>query len=672
LIGVEPLTRITYRDPATGQPRTQATLRRESLVDYENHLLPWQRAHTSALHAPGVGLGLEVRATQAGAGVRVLPGVAVTAGGDHIVLAPGGSAIFGGGRLPVTGDGALVPTAGLSGTHVLTIAAAETADERNFDGEARKVADHTPRLSLRPAATPLDDRSEVVLAEVTIAGGAVAGLGVGGRRQSGGQFTLSRPVPSAAGADLATGSVEVARLRPAATGLEIAVTSPGSLTIAADGLSVRGRTDVAALTLDPATGHLGIGRAAPRTSLDVAGSLAVDGRIGIGTADPRARLEVQGDVLVAGPLSVTSTLSVTGALTVDKITPTGALEVAKGLRVTGGSLDAEQGLRVTGPLSVAGTFSITGGALAVDKITPTETLEVAKGVKVTGAVSGTSSAGPGMSGESSTGPGVSARSVSGDGIEVATTSGTAVNVRSSTGAGVWVEAPRGPGVAAGTTDLTAVTGISINGVGVRGQSTNSYGLQGVGSIGITAKGSSLAGFFSGDVQVTGTLSKAGGSFKIDHPLDPENRYLTHSFVESSEMKNVYDGVVTLDAAGQATVELSTWFEALNETFRYQLTPIGAPAPNLHIGRSLADNRFTIAGGDPQMEVCWQVTGVRRDAWALAHPVVVEEDKAPEDLGYYLHPEVLGKAAEQSLASVHFTDQPGSPDQTGTASQAYES
>jgi len=45
----------------------------------------------------------------------------------------------------------------------------------------------------------------------------------------------------------------------------------------------------------------------------------------------------------------------------------------------------------------------------------------------------------------------------------------------------------------------------------------------------------FAGRFVGDVEVTGSLSKGGGSFKIDHPLDPENKYLYHSFVESPDM-----------------------------------------------------------------------------------------------------------------------------------------
>jgi hypothetical protein len=91
-----------------------------------------------------------------------------------------------------------------------------------------------------------------------------------------------------------------------------------------------------------------------------------------------------------------------------------------------------------------------------------------------------------------------------------------------------------------------------------------------------------AGRFLGSVYISGTLTNPGGGSGIDHPLDPANKYLHHSFVESPDMKNIYDGVVVLNAKGEAVVKLPTWFGALNKDFRYQLTPIGAPGPNLYI------------------------------------------------------------------------------------------
>jgi hypothetical protein len=136
----------------------------------------------------------------------------------------------------------------------------------------------------------------------------------------------------------------------------------------------------------------------------------------------------------------------------------------------------------------------------------------------------------------------------------------------------------------------------------------------------------------GDLHVGGTLSKASGSFRIDHPLDPRNKYLSHSFVESPDMKNVYDGVVVLDAEGGAVVSLPAWFQALNADYRYQLTALGAPAPGLYVAAEIADNQFRIAGGRPGGRVSWQVTGIRHDAWANTHRIVVEEDKPAAEQG----------------------------------------
>ena len=152
----------------------------------------------------------------------------------------------------------------------------------------------------------------------------------------------------------------------------------------------------------------------------------------------------------------------------------------------------------------------------------------------------------------------------------------------------------------------------------------------------------------GDVYVHGNVTKSGGSFKIDHPLDPANKYLYHSFVESPDMKNIYDGVVTLDAGGQATVTLPQWFEALNKDFRYQLTAIGSPGPNLYIASKISGNSFVIAGGTAGMEISWQVTGTRQDSWANAHRIPIEEEKSAAEKGHYEHPELFGQPESQSI------------------------
>lgn len=168
------------------------------------------------------------------------------------------------------------------------------------------------------------------------------------------------------------------------------------------------------------------------------------------------------------------------------------------------------------------------------------------------------------------------------------------------------------------------------------------------SVSSSTSGDVWAGVFNGDVAVYGTLSKSGGSFKIDHPLDPENKYLQHSFVESPDMMNVYNGNVLLDENGEAWVELPEYFEALNRDFRYQLTCIGGFAP-VYIAEKIEGNRFRIAGGVPDLEVSWQVTGVRQDAWAEANPIEVEVEKDETEKGAYLYPELYGQDQRRSVA-----------------------
>jgi hypothetical protein len=164
----------------------------------------------------------------------------------------------------------------------------------------------------------------------------------------------------------------------------------------------------------------------------------------------------------------------------------------------------------------------------------------------------------------------------------------------------------------------------------------------------SSSASSYAGIFVGNVSISGNLAKSSGSFKIDHPLDPANKYLYHSFVESPDMKNIYDGVVTLDNNGAALVTMPEWFDALNQDFRYQLTAIGAPGPNLYIAQEIAGNSFKIAGGTAGMKVSWQVTGIRHDAYARAHRIPVEQNKTAEERGTYIHPELYGKPASLGL------------------------
>lgn len=225
--------------------------------------------------------------------------------------------------------------------------------------------------------------------------------------------------------------------------------------------------------------------------------------------------------------------------------------------------------------------------------------------------------------------------------------------------------------------------------GVYGEATGghssrtSYGVFGlgqgngfnVGVFGTAGSGTTnWAGFFSGNVNVTGTLSKGGGTFRIDHPLDPENMLLYHSFVESPDMMNVYNGNITTDESGYATVELPQYFEALNRDFRYQLTVIDedddGTFAQVKVVRGVENNRFRIRSSAPGVRVSWQVTGIRRDAFAEANRVRVEVPKSDTERGRYVHPEAFGLPAERGM-DYHRPPQPEAPPVVGAAVQPTE-
>jgi hypothetical protein len=269
-----------------------------------------------------------------------------------------------------------------------------------------------------------------------------------------------------------------------------------------------------------------------------------------------------------------------------------------------------------------------------------------EGVGVTGSNDATGNYGRlgtanfGVYGYSSTDTGVYGQSSIGDGVYGYSSAYNGRGVYGYSSGGLsW-------GVYGESSGAFGVYGLSTlnNGTGVKGvadSGTNAFGVWGASSSG-------YAGYFSGKVEVTGNFHVSGvKNFKIDHPLDPEHKYLYHASVESPDMMNIYNGNVVLDEHGEAWVELPGWFEALNRDFRYQLTCIGGFAP-VYIAEEIQNNRFKIAGGKPGMKVSWQVTGIRQDPWAQAHPSPVEEVKPLEEQGTYLHPELYGQPEEKSV------------------------
>ncbi len=226
------------------------------------------------------------------------------------------------------------------------------------------------------------------------------------------------------------------------------------------------------------------------------------------------------------------------------------------------------------------------------------------------------------------------------------TSGIAVNAiaTGSNGIGVMATSPyygvyvKGAPNTAFYNEPSAMTGVYAQGTQIAGDFNG--GTWGVYAQGTTygvygsASGSGTYGVYcEGDMKVTGTINPAAAVLQIDHPQAPERKWLSQSLVSSGEALNVQSGTVTLGANGQATVQLPSYFSALTETadLRYQLTPIGAQFTP-YVAQEVERDRFRIAGGVSGQKVSWQVSGVRRDDYATAHPLRVETRKSKAEIG----------------------------------------
>jgi hypothetical protein len=195
---------------------------------------------------------------------------------------------------------------------------------------------------------------------------------------------------------------------------------------------------------------------------------------------------------------------------------------------------------------------------------------------------------------------------------------------------------------------TGVQGVSgaTNGTGVMGRAEG-----GALAFGVWGRSSSgWAGYFSGDVQVTGTLGSSAAAFTVDHPQDPAGRLLSQAYVASDEMLSTYSGNVRTGGDGRATVTLPGYVASLNEDFRYQLTVIGGFAQAI-VAQKVRDGRFVIRTSEPGVEVSWQVTGVRADAYARRNPFRAERAKKGALAGRFLRPDLHGRPDGQDVTAV---------------------
>jgi len=346
-----------------------------------------------------------------------------------------------------------------------------------------------------------------------------------------------------------------------------------------------------------------------------------------------------------------------------------------------GAADATSG-QVYGVVGVSN--STTAGAAAVNGYEPATTGAIygvygstpsTSGTGVGGVATATSGNTAGVYGQSSslsgagvlgtntattgTGSGVSGFTSSSEngangvyGQATATAGGTfGVHGVSSSSSGVGVGGSSPNIAVAGSNQACSSSGCTIH-TGIAGQFVTATGgtiLQGFSGSSLSALTQVFSVDAAGNLTISGKLTKGSGSFKIDHPLDPANKYLSHSFVESPDMMNVYNGNITTDSRGLATVVLPEYFEALNRDFRYQLTVIGQFAQAI-VKQEIRSNSFTIRTSKPLVKVSWQVTGIRHDAYADAYRIPVEEDKPSQEQGHFLHPELFGASEQQAIGA----------------------
>lgn len=185
----------------------------------------------------------------------------------------------------------------------------------------------------------------------------------------------------------------------------------------------------------------------------------------------------------------------------------------------------------------------------------------------------------------------------------------------------------------GVAGVVANGGAAAPGTGVLGSNTST-------------DGSAWAVYGNGRLGASGAKA-----FHIDHPLDPENKYLNHLCTEGPEPYTIYRGVVVTGADGRAIVQLPRYFEALNRPgdYHYALTCIGTFAQAI-VEQEIQNNQFVIRTDKPGVKVAWTVTGVRNDVYARHFWLPDEVEKPAEHKGKYLIPELYGKGPEYGIFS----------------------
>ncbi len=185
------------------------------------------------------------------------------------------------------------------------------------------------------------------------------------------------------------------------------------------------------------------------------------------------------------------------------------------------------------------------------------------------------------------------------------------------------------GTSAGARGLYATVSSSLSGYA-------NYGYHPNGGFGLFANGNSGA--------------SGNKSFRIDHPSDPENKYLMHYSAEGPDVLNIYTGNIVTDSKGYATVKLPGYFADINRDPRYTLTVVdgGDDFVLVKVVRKVQNNQFVIRTSKPNVEVSWEVKGIRNDLFNRKYGAPVEVKKNEEEVGLYQRPELYGLGPERGI------------------------
>ncbi|PCJ82151.1 MAG: hypothetical protein COA57_13480 [Flavobacteriales bacterium] len=406
-------------------------------------------------------------------------------------------------------------------------------------------------------------------------------------------------------------------------------------------------------------------------SIGISGTSGTAGSVGFGLTGEITNTDNPGAAIAATSngtgQAVSATMTGTGAGGLFQVT--NASSVFSALSgIINGSGDAVVG-QTTGS-GRAGSFQVNNASNASDALYVTTNGTVASGIRaentntgvaiqaVTNNASNTFSAVQGTTNSTSTavagvvGASTGAASGVAGQVDAAATAQQAVlgnNLRTTGGHGV-----RGQGFNGTLGETNHSTGFGVygenfdaiaplgNGIGVAGKGY--YGVLGEDRY-LGGVGGAMGVFSNGELGASGVKS-----FRIDHPLDPENKYLRHFTIESPEVLNMYRGNVKLNQDGEAIVQLPNYFDEINVNFSYHLTPIGAYAP-LFIKEKIGKaSTFVVAGGKPGTEVSWTVYAERNDLYVRKNPHSKnpEPEKTEREKGKYQIPRLYDQPKTKGM------------------------